>query len=71
MGFDPFNHFLKIQKSTETPTPKVGIPLGCVRVYSLTLSCTPGLPSWPATLQPLALVMSPKLGLRQFQRNMI
>jgi hypothetical protein len=25
---------------------------------------TPGLPSWPATLQVLALVVSPRLGLR-------
>jgi len=26
---------------------------------------TPGLPSWPATLRALALIASPKLGLRQ------
>ncbi len=26
---------------------------------------TPGSPSWPTTLQPLALVASPRLGLRQ------
>jgi hypothetical protein len=28
---------------------------------------TPKLPSWPAPLQALALVASPKLGLRQMQ----
>jgi hypothetical protein len=27
---------------------------------------TPGLPSWPATLQPLVLVASPRLGLRKY-----
>jgi len=27
---------------------------------------TPGLPYWPATLQPLALVASPRLGLQQY-----
>jgi len=26
---------------------------------------TPGHPSWPATLQPLALVVNSRLGLRQ------
>jgi len=36
-----------------------------VRVHSLTISFTPGLPSWPTTLQTLALVASPKLGLQQ------
>jgi len=43
-----------------------------VRVYSLTLlalsgACDmiPRLLSWLATLQPLALVVSPRLGLRQ------
>jgi hypothetical protein len=28
LGVDPCNHSLKIQKSIETPTPKVGAPLG-------------------------------------------
>ncbi len=42
MGFDPCNRALKIQESIGTPTPKVGISfVGSVRVYSLTLSCTP------------------------------
>jgi hypothetical protein len=60
---------LKIQESTGTPTPKVELPWG-VRVHSLTPSHTPKsmlcdsrLPSWPATLQTLTLVVSPKLGL--------
>jgi hypothetical protein len=42
MGFDPCNRALKIWKSIETLTPKVGDPFGSVRVYSLTLSCTSG-----------------------------
>jgi hypothetical protein len=66
MGFDPCNRSLKIQESTGTPTPQVEVPLGCVRVYSLTLSCTPGLLSWPTTLQPLALVTSPRRGYDTF-----
>jgi hypothetical protein len=37
-----------------------------VKVHSLTLSFTPGLPSWPATLQALALVANPRLGLQHF-----
>ncbi len=47
-----------------------GSSLGSVRVHSLTLlalsrACevTPGSPSWPATLQLLALVVSPRLKL--------
>jgi len=45
-------------------------PLGGVRVHSLAPSHTPGrmlcdsqLPSWPATLQALALVTNLRLGL--------
>jgi hypothetical protein len=71
LSFDPCNRPLKIQESTKTPTPKVE-PLGGVRVHSLTPSHTPGsmlcdswLPSWPVTLQTLALVASPRLGLPQ------
>jgi hypothetical protein len=29
----------------------------------------PGSPTWPATLQPLALVTSPRLGLRHAERR--
>jgi hypothetical protein len=28
MGFDPYNYGMKIQESTRTLTPKVGVPLG-------------------------------------------
>ncbi len=71
LSFDPYNCPLKIWESIGTLTPKVELPWG-VRVHSLTPSHTPGsmlcdsqLPSWPATLQTLALVASPRLGLRQ------
>jgi hypothetical protein len=70
MCFDPCNFFLKIQKSIETPIHKVGVHLGVWRFipsHSPTLpiawNVTPGLPSWPTTLQTLALVVSPRLGL--------
>jgi hypothetical protein len=72
LSFDPCNRLLKIRESTGTPTPKVELPWG-VKVHSLTPSHTLGsmlcdsrLPSWPATLQTLALVASPRLGLWQF-----
>jgi len=75
LSFDPCNRPLKIRESTRTLTPKVEFPWG-VRVDSLTPSHTPGsmlcdsrLPSWPATLQTLALVMSPKLGLQHSTWN--
>jgi len=71
LSFDPYNHPLKIQESTETPTPNVGIPLGVwggIPSHFLTLprACgmTPGFPFWPVTLQPIALVVSPGLGLQ-------
>jgi len=71
MGFDPYNCSLNIRKSIEIPTPKMGVHLGVWRFipsHSLTLpwawDVTPGLPSWPTPLQALALVMSPRLGLR-------
>ncbi len=69
-SFDPLNRPLKIWESTGTPTPKVELPWG-VGVHSLTPSHTFGsilcnfwLPSWPVTLQILALVTSPRLRLR-------
>ncbi len=43
-----------------------GSSFGSVKVHSLTLSFTPGLPSWPSTLQALTLVASLRLGLQQF-----
>ncbi len=71
MGFDPCNLSLNIWESIGTPTPKVGVPLGVwgfIPSHFLALpgACgmTPGLPSWPATLQPFALVASPRLGLQ-------
>jgi hypothetical protein len=38
MGFDPYNIFLKIKKSIEILTPKMGVR--SVEVHSLTLSYT-------------------------------
>jgi hypothetical protein len=71
LRFDLWNCPLKIWESIKTPTPKVE-PFGGVRVHSLTPSHTPRsmlcdshLSSWPATLQTLVLVVSPRLRLRQ------
>jgi hypothetical protein len=71
MSFDPYNHILNIRRSIWDSNSYNGSSLGSVRVHSLTLfalleACdvTPGSFSWPATLQPLASVVSPKLGLR-------
>ncbi len=71
MGFDPYSCSVNIREFIGTPTPKVGVPLGVggfVPSHSLALpgACgmIPRLPSWPTTLQALALVVSPKLGLR-------
>ncbi len=73
MSFDPYNFSLKTWESTRTPTPKVGVPLGVWRFipsHSFALlgawSVTLGLPFWPAFLQALVLVMSPRLGLWHF-----
>jgi hypothetical protein len=74
MGFDSYNRFLKIWKSIRTLTPKVGTPLrvwGFIPSHSPTFLGTwdviPGLHPWPAPLQALALVASPRLGLRHIQ----
>jgi hypothetical protein len=68
MGFDPCNCSLKIQDFIKTPTPKVGTHLGesgFIPSHSPTFSrawdVTPGLPFWPAPLQPFTLVTNPKL----------
>ncbi len=68
MNFDPWNTFLKIRESIETPPPKVGANLGVcefIPSHSPTLlgvwNVTPRLPSRPTPLQALALVMSLKL----------
>jgi hypothetical protein len=70
MGFDRCNYFLKIRKSTGTPTPNMGVHLGVhlgVWMFILTFSHTTGFLSWLALLQTLALVVSPRLGLRHLQ----
>jgi hypothetical protein len=70
MAFDPCNRSLKIWESIETLTPKVGAHLGVwgfIPSHSPTLmgawNVIPGLHSWPAPSQALALVASPRLGL--------
>jgi hypothetical protein len=70
-SFDPCNHTLKIWESFRDSNSQHGSSLGSVKVHSLTLFAFPGAcevlpesPSWPATLQPLTLVASPKLRLR-------
>ncbi len=67
MNFDLCNHPLKIWDSNS----QTGSSLGSVGVHSLTLSYTFGsmkydsrAHSWTAPLQALALVTSPRLGLR-------
>jgi hypothetical protein len=71
MSFDPFNCFLKIQKSIGTPIPKVGAHLGVcgfIPSHSPTLgnmNYDPRLHFWPAPLQAIALVMSLRLRLWQ------
>jgi hypothetical protein len=74
MGFDPCNCALKIWESNSHN----GSSLRSVRVHSLTLfalprACdvTPKPPSWPATLQALALVASPRLGLCHFSPSSV
>jgi hypothetical protein len=71
MGFGPCYCVLKIQESIWDYNSHNGSSFGRVRVHPLTLlallwTCdvTLGSPSWLATLQPLALVASPKLGLQ-------
>ncbi len=70
-SFYPCNRALKIRKSIRDSNSQHGSSLWSVRVHSLTFfalsrACevTPGSPSWPATLPHLALVTSPRLGLR-------
>jgi hypothetical protein len=75
MSFDPCNCFLKLRESIETPTPKVGVPLGVwgfIPSHSFALpwawNVTPEILSWPALLQALALVAGPRLRLRHKTR---
>jgi hypothetical protein len=76
MGFDAYNHSLKIWKSIKTPTPKVGAHLGVWRFIPSHFPTLPGawnvipaFPSWPLPLQILALVVSPKLELWHFSNH--
>ncbi len=77
LSFDPWNYPLKILESTRTLTPKVEAPLGVwgfIPSHFPTLpgawGVTPGLPSWSATSQALALVTSPRLRLWQQHSKM-
>jgi hypothetical protein len=70
MSFDPCNCSRQIWESIWDFNSQHGSSLVSVKVHSLTLfalsgACdvTPGSPSWLVTLQPFALVASPKLGL--------
>jgi hypothetical protein len=70
MSFDPYNHSLKIRKSTGTLTPKVKVPLGVwgfILSHSFALpgtwNVTPRLPLGSHSCKPFALVASPRLGL--------
>jgi hypothetical protein len=70
MIFDPCNRPLKIWKSIETPTPKVGAHLGMwglIPSYPLmgAWNVTSRLHSWPTPLPTLALIANPRLGLWQ------
>ncbi len=76
ISFDPYNCALKIRESIWDFNSQHWSSLNSVRVHSLTLlalpkTCDVTLRSsfWPTTLQPLTLVSSPKLGLRQFWLN--
>jgi hypothetical protein len=76
MSFHPCHCLLKIQESIGSPTPKMGVHLGVwgfIPSHSLTLSKTWNVifehHFWPAPLQTLVLVTSPKLGLQHYKSN--
>jgi hypothetical protein len=78
MNFDPCNRPLKIWESIETPTPKTGTHLGVwgfIPSHFPTLlgtwNVTFRLHSWPAPLQALSLVTSPRLGLQHYNKSML
>jgi len=78
MCFDPCNHSMKIWKSIEIPTPKVGAHLGVWRFilsHSPTLlgawNVIPGLHTWPTPSQALALIASPRLRLQHFDSYLL
>jgi hypothetical protein len=66
MGSDPLQSFFKDSEVHRDSNSQSGSSLGSVRVHSFTLSYTPGLPFWPAPLQALALVASPRLRLQHW-----
>jgi hypothetical protein len=72
MGFDPLQSLSEDSRIHLIPIPKVGTHLGVwkfIPSHSLTFleawNVTPGLHTWPAPLQALSLVVSPRLGLQQ------
>ncbi len=72
MDFDPWNRSLKVREFIGTQTPKVGTHLGVrwfIPSHFVTLprawDVIPRFLFWPASLQALALVVSPRLRLRQ------
>jgi hypothetical protein len=74
MSFDPCNCTMKIRESIWDSNSEHGSSLGSVRVHSFTLFALPGACdvtprsfSWPATLQPLTLVASPRLKLQHLR----
>jgi hypothetical protein len=66
LSFDPCNCSLNIRESFCTPTLKVETPLGVWGFIPSHFLSFPSFFSWPTTLQALALVASPRLGLRQY-----
>jgi len=76
LSFDPWNRSLNIWESIGSRTSMWKFPWECEgsipsHVIALPGACgmIPMLPFWPATLQPLALVVSPRLGLRHWESN--
>jgi len=78
LSFDPWNRSLKFWESTKTPSLKVGVALvvwGFTPSHFFTLSgvcdVIPELFLGPHPCNPLALVVSPKLGLRHWSLNQV
>jgi hypothetical protein len=70
MSFDLSNHFMKIQKSTGIPTPKMGVHWGVCGLIPSHFSYIPrsasviyGLHSQPTPFHALTLVVNPRLRL--------
>jgi hypothetical protein len=76
IGFDLCNHSLKIQESIGTLIPKMGAHLGMwgfipshFPTFIGAWNVTPGLPSWPAPLQTLTLVVNLRLRLQHLLQH--